>query len=183
MNPAELYTQLATQAPKRETPVVEPEFEMPELNDAEKQNLADFAESVYKQYEDLPMAQQLGLAVAPVTGEAISAYETKKFAEEIDLNHREIKITPKTFADNWENSIKYIEEPRYNWCLPMYFFSNRILLESISEYFACNLGTSSDDLSSSISSTSQSFSHCNFISSKVIMYILYHKRCDFTRWF
>ena len=36
MNPAELYTQLATQAPKRETPVVEPEFEMPELNDAEK---------------------------------------------------------------------------------------------------------------------------------------------------
>jgi hypothetical protein len=82
MNPAELYTQLATQAPKRETPVVEPEFEMPELNDVEKQNLADFAESVYKQYEDLPMAQQLGLAVAPGTGEAISAYETKKFAEE-----------------------------------------------------------------------------------------------------
>ena len=82
MNPAELYTQLATQAPKRETPVVEPEFEMPELNDVEKQNLADFAESVYKRYEDLPMAQQLGLAVAPGTGEAISAYETKKFAEE-----------------------------------------------------------------------------------------------------
>ena len=82
MNPAELYTQLATQAPKRETPVVEPEFEMPELNDVEKQNLADFAESVYKQYEDLPMAQQLGLAVAPGTGEAISAYETKKFAGE-----------------------------------------------------------------------------------------------------
>ena len=82
MNPAELYTQLATQQPKRETPVVEPEFEMPELNDVEKQNLADFAESVYKQYEDLPMAQQLGLAVAPGTGEAISAYETKKFAEE-----------------------------------------------------------------------------------------------------
>ena len=71
MNPAELYTQLATQQPKLETPVVEPEFEMPELNDAEKQNLAKFAESVYKQYEDLPMAPQLGLAVAPGTGEAI----------------------------------------------------------------------------------------------------------------
>ena len=82
MNPAELYTQLATQAPKRETPVVEPEFEMPELNDVEKQNLADFAENIYKRYEDLPMAQQLGLAVAPGTGEAISAYETKKFAGE-----------------------------------------------------------------------------------------------------
>ena len=37
---------------------------------------------VYKQYEDLPMAQQLGLAVAPGTGEAISAYETKKFADD-----------------------------------------------------------------------------------------------------
>ena len=82
MNPAELYTQLATQQPKRKTPVVEPEFEMPELNDIEKQNLADFAENIYKRYEDLPMAQQLGLAVAPGTGEAISAYETKKFFEE-----------------------------------------------------------------------------------------------------
>ena len=59
MNPAELYTQLATQAPKRETPVVEPEFEMPELNDAEKQNLADFAESIYKQYEYLPRRKEL----------------------------------------------------------------------------------------------------------------------------
>ena len=92
MNPTELYTQLATQAPKRETPVVEPEFEMPELNDVEKQNLADFAESVYKRYEDLPMAQQLGLAVAPGTGEAISAYETKKFAEETKEAFEEVEI-------------------------------------------------------------------------------------------
>ena len=51
----------------------------------------------------------------------------KKFANEIVLNHREITITPKTFLENWDDSIKFIEEPRYNWCLPMYFFTNRVL--------------------------------------------------------
>ena len=43
MNPAELYTQLATQTPKRETPVVEPEdnFVLPELTEAEEKELGD----------------------------------------------------------------------------------------------------------------------------------------------
>ena len=38
MNPVELYTQLATQTPKRETPVVEPEdnFVLPELDEAQQ---------------------------------------------------------------------------------------------------------------------------------------------------
>ena len=36
-------------------------------------------------------------------------------------------ITPKTFLENWNQSIKFIEEPRYNWCLPMYYFTNNIL--------------------------------------------------------
>lgn len=51
----------------------------------------------------------------------------KKFAKEINLKHNEIKITPKTFVENWSDSIKFIEEPRYNWCLPMYFFTNNVL--------------------------------------------------------
>ena len=51
----------------------------------------------------------------------------KKFAKEINLEHTEIKITPETFLENWNDSIKFIEEPRYNWCLPMYFFTNNIL--------------------------------------------------------
>ena len=51
----------------------------------------------------------------------------KKFAKKINLEHIEIKITPETFLENWNTSIKYIEEPRYNWCLPMYFFTNNIL--------------------------------------------------------
>ncbi len=58
------------------------------------------------------------------------AYVAKKFANEIKLKHKEIKITPKTFAENWNNSIKSIEEPRYNWCLPMYYFTNKVLSEN-----------------------------------------------------
>ena len=51
----------------------------------------------------------------------------KKFAKEIQLNHNEITITPETFVENWNDSIRFIEEPRYNWCLPMYFFTNKVL--------------------------------------------------------
>ena len=35
----------------------------------------------------------------------------RKFAKEIDLNHTEIKITPENFANNWDDSVKSIEEP------------------------------------------------------------------------
>ncbi len=51
----------------------------------------------------------------------------EKFANEINLNHTEVKITPKTFLENWNKSIKYIEEPRYSWNLPMYYLTNKIL--------------------------------------------------------
>tara|TARA_R100000654_G_scaffold18393_1_gene38403 strand:+ start:127 stop:1788 length:1662 start_codon:yes stop_codon:yes gene_type:complete len=84
MNPAELYTQLATQQPKRETPVVEPEdnFVLPELDEAQQKELGDYIQQAYSMYEGLPTAQQFIADVAPGTGEAISAYEAKKFGEE-----------------------------------------------------------------------------------------------------
>ena len=84
MNPAELYTQLATQTPKRETPVVEPEdnFVLPELDEAQQKELDDYIQKAYSMYEGLPPAQKFVAEVAPGTGEAISAYETKKFFEE-----------------------------------------------------------------------------------------------------
>ena len=84
MNPAELYTQLATQAPKRETPVVKPEdnFVLPELDEAQQKELGDYIQKAYSMYEGLPPAQKFVAEVAPGTGEAISAYETKKFFEE-----------------------------------------------------------------------------------------------------
>ncbi len=53
----------------------------------------------------------------------------KQFAKEINLEHKEIKITPRIFFENWNKSIKLIEEPRYSWNLPMYFFANKILSE------------------------------------------------------
>jgi len=40
------------------------------------------AAQAYEQYEELPLMQQLGLAVAPGTGHAIAAYETPMFAGE-----------------------------------------------------------------------------------------------------
>ena len=84
MNPAELYTQLATQTPKRDTPIVEPEdnFVLPELDEAQQKELGDYIQKAYSMYEGLPSAQKLVAEVAPGTGEAISAYEAKKFAGE-----------------------------------------------------------------------------------------------------
>tara|TARA_R110000824_G_scaffold71970_2_gene184034 strand:+ start:86 stop:1240 length:1155 start_codon:yes stop_codon:yes gene_type:complete len=84
MNPAELYTQLATQTPKRDTPIVEPEdnFVLPELDEAQQKELGDYIQQAYSMYEGLPSAQKLVAEVAPGTGEAISAYEAKKFAGE-----------------------------------------------------------------------------------------------------
>ncbi len=54
----------------------------------------------------------------------------KMFAEDIALRHKEIKITPKIFYENWNQSIKYIEEPRYSWNLPMYYFTNKVLSQN-----------------------------------------------------
>jgi len=54
----------------------------------------------------------------------------KKFAKEINLKHKEIKITPDIFYNNWNDSVRLIEEPRYSWNLPMYFYTNKILSEN-----------------------------------------------------
>lgn len=51
----------------------------------------------------------------------------KKFADSLNLNHNEIKITPEIIAKEWDNAIWAIEEPRYNWNLPMYYFTNKYL--------------------------------------------------------
>ena len=51
----------------------------------------------------------------------------EKFAKEINLKHQEVKITPKIIADEWDDTINFIEEPRYNWNLPMYYYTNKCL--------------------------------------------------------
>lgn len=54
----------------------------------------------------------------------------KKFSKELNFFHKEIKITPQIIANNWDKSIKTIQEPRYNWNLPMYYYTNKILSEN-----------------------------------------------------
>ena len=50
MNPAELYTQLATQTPKRDIPIVEPEdnFVLPELDEAQQKELGDYIQQAFR---------------------------------------------------------------------------------------------------------------------------------------
>ena len=60
--------------------------------DVKKPSSPSAIESLYKRYESLPLAQQIALGVAPGTGEAISAYETPKFAGEAKEAARVRKI-------------------------------------------------------------------------------------------
>jgi hypothetical protein len=86
MNQEELYKSLSTtkpQIPVLETkpnpePIVEKEITEEEAGIA----LDNIIAKAYKEYEELPPAQRLVAEVAPGTGEAISAYEAKKFGEE-----------------------------------------------------------------------------------------------------
>ena len=80
----ELYTQLATDIPQSDRPVVMPEdnFVLDELDERQEKELGDYIQQAYSMYEGLPSAQKFVAEVAPGTGEAISAYEAKKFFEE-----------------------------------------------------------------------------------------------------
>ena len=80
----ELYTQLATDIPQSDRPVAVPEdnFVLDELNEIQEKELGDYINQAYSMYEGLQPAQKFIAEVAPGTGEAISAYETKKFFEE-----------------------------------------------------------------------------------------------------
>ncbi len=55
------------------------------------------------------------------------AYAANLFSKEYNLNHQEVKITPKIISEYWNETIRFIEEPRYNWNLPMYYFTNKFL--------------------------------------------------------
>jgi len=53
-----------------------------------------------------------------------------KFSKHENFNHQEVRITPEIISKYWDNTINTIEEPRYNWNLPMYYYTNKILSES-----------------------------------------------------
>ena len=52
------------------------------------------------------------------------------YSGNLGLNHTEVKITPNIISDFWDETIKFIEEPRYNWNLPMYYFTNKYLSQN-----------------------------------------------------
>ena len=39
----------------------------------------------------------------------------KKFSKILQLNHQEVKITPDIIDESWNDAVKFMEEPRYNW--------------------------------------------------------------------
>ncbi len=55
------------------------------------------------------------------------ASTAKKFTNDFNMNHHEIKITPQILSDSWDDAITYMEEPRYNWNMPMYYYTNKML--------------------------------------------------------
>ncbi len=54
----------------------------------------------------------------------------KKFSKTLKLNHQEVKITPNIISDYWNDTIRFMEEPRYNWNLPMYYYTNKFLSQN-----------------------------------------------------
>ncbi len=53
-----------------------------------------------------------------------------KFSKVLNLNHKKVKITPNIISEYWNDTIKFMEEPRYNWNLPMYYYTNKFLSEN-----------------------------------------------------
>ena len=54
----------------------------------------------------------------------------KKFSKILQLNHQEVKITPDIIDESWNDAVKFMEEPRYNWNLPMYYYTNKFLSQN-----------------------------------------------------
>ena len=50
-----------------------------------------------------------------------------KFCKEFEIINTPVKIQPKNIYESWNKTIHYMEEPRYNWNLPMYFYTNQFL--------------------------------------------------------
>ena len=65
--------------------------------------------------------------VTPNEDHNSDALVAEKFAKDFDMFHHEVVVTPDIINEVWDDSIKFMEEPRYNWNMPMYFYTNKIL--------------------------------------------------------
>ena len=58
------------------------------------------------------------------------AIHAARFAKDFGMNHTEITITPKITMDCWDKTMHFMEQPVYNWNMPMYYETNRRLAEA-----------------------------------------------------
>jgi len=65
--------------------------------------------------------------VTPNEDHNSDALVAERFAKDFDMFHHEVVVTPDIINEVWDDSIKFMEEPRYNWNMPMYFYMNKIL--------------------------------------------------------
>ena len=58
------------------------------------------------------------------------AIHAEMFARDYQLNHHEITITPEITMDCWDKTMHFMEQPVYNWNMPMYYETNKRLAEA-----------------------------------------------------
>jgi len=58
------------------------------------------------------------------------ANHARMFADDYKMNHTEIEITPKMMMDCWDKTMWFMEQPVYNWNMPMYYETNKKLAEA-----------------------------------------------------
>lgn len=58
------------------------------------------------------------------------ANHAKRFADDYKMNHTEIEITPKMMMECWDKTMWFMEQPVYNWNMPMYYETNKKLSEA-----------------------------------------------------
>ena len=58
------------------------------------------------------------------------ANHARMFADDYKMNHTEIEITPQMMMDCWDKTMWFMEQPVYNWNMPMYYETNKKLAEA-----------------------------------------------------
>ena len=58
------------------------------------------------------------------------ANHARMFADDYKMNHTEIEITPQMMMDCCDKTMWFMEQPVYNWNMPMYYETNKKLAEA-----------------------------------------------------
>ena len=61
------------------------------------------------------------------------ANHARMFADDYKMNHTEIEITPQMMMDCWDKTMWFMEQPVYNWNMPMYYETNKKLAKALGD--------------------------------------------------